>query len=96
MGSGTSESKDCDFSWRGKKTSKGTCVITTKSTLLRSISRRVNTFEHEDEHEHEDEKSAPNPILHYSTTPVLRSFLLLSFITPSLHFSRFKARHDQY
>jgi len=40
MGSGMSESKDCDFSWRGKKTSNGTRVITTQSRLLRSISRR--------------------------------------------------------
>ena len=44
MGSGMSESKDCDFSRRGKKTSTGTRVLTTQSTLLRSISRRYYTL----------------------------------------------------
>jgi len=87
MGSGMSESKDCDFSWRGKKTSKATRIITTKSTLLRSISRPVL---HISEHEDEKNQRSDTPPLRYSLPP-----LPLSFVTPSLHFSRFKARHDQ-
>lgn len=94
MGSGMSESKDCDFSWRGKKTSKGTRVITTGSTLLRSISRRCYLYPRTSTSTRtrtkENQRSA-TPALQYSVLPIR-----LSFVTSSLHFSRFKARHDQY
>jgi hypothetical protein len=115
MGSGMSESKDCDFSRRGKKTSKGTCVLTIQSTLLRSISRRYYTLSEHSlpdvasplarhsfpefrrrefqttgrSQEDEKKRRSGTPPLQYSVLP-----LLLSFVTPSLHFFRFKARHD--
>jgi type 1 fimbria pilin len=100
MGAGMSESKDCDLSRRGKKTSKGTCVITIKSTLLRSISRRFNTLEHSlpDVASRSFRRRGEVGRTKKNNAPPLQFSglsLLLSFVSPSLHFSRFKARHDQ-
>jgi hypothetical protein len=90
MGSGMSESKDCDLSRRGKKTSKGTRILTTKSTLLRSISRRCYLYPSTRTSKSKRTKKTSAPPLQYSGLS-----LLLSFVSPSLHFSRFKAWHDQ-